>query len=67
MREVKKEDFEGRTIQSIDTSSTNVIIFIFQDGSKLELWAEDAIYTSAGYIPGFYIEDSNFISEYNQK
>lgn len=40
MRKVKKEDFAGKAILSIDVSSLNVITFKFFDGTKLDLWAE---------------------------
>ncbi len=34
---VKKSSFEGKTIKSIDTTCANVLIFHFDDGTKVGL------------------------------
>lgn len=57
MREVKESDLVGKTIKSIDTSAVNVLKLEFTDGSKLELWAEDAVHTRFGNIPGIFAEE----------
>lgn len=57
MREVKESDLVGKTIKSIDTSAVNVLKLEFTDGSKLELWAEDAVHTQFGNIPGIFAEE----------
>lgn len=57
MREVKETDLVGKTIQSIDNQSVNVLKLTFTDGSKLELWAEDAVHTQFGNIPGIFCDD----------
>ena len=49
MRKVKKSDFAGKTVKSINTKACNVIKFTFTDGTKLEIWAE--LFSSLG-IPG---------------
>lgn len=58
MREVKETDLVGKTIQSIDNTSVNVLKLTFTDGSKLELWAEQAVSTQFGDIPGIFAEDA---------
>jgi hypothetical protein len=58
MREVKESDLVGKTIKSIDNGSVNVLKLEFTDGSKLELWAEQAISTQFGDIPGIFAEDA---------
>lgn len=58
MREVKESDLVGKTIQSIDNTSVNVLKLTFTDGSKLELWAEQAVSTQFGDIPGIFAEDA---------
>ena len=35
-----KSKFYGKTIKSIDTSTSNVWIFHFTDGTSCEVWAE---------------------------
>jgi hypothetical protein len=46
----------GKTIQSIDSGCVNVLKLKFTDGTELELWAETAISTNAGDIPGIYVD-----------
>jgi hypothetical protein len=58
MREVKESDLVGKTIKSIDNGSVNVLKLEFTDGSKLELWAEQAVSTQFGDIPGIFAEDA---------
>ena len=58
MREIKESDLVGKTIESIDNKSVNVLKLTFTDGSKLELWAEDAVHTQFGNIPGIFAEDA---------
>ena len=58
MREVKDTDLVGKTIESIDNTSVNVLKLTFTDGSKLELWAEQAVSTQFGDIPGIFAEDA---------
>jgi hypothetical protein len=67
MREIKDSDLVGKTIQTIDNSSINVLKLTFTDGSKLELVAYDDLCrsfpeqtTSTPFedIPGFFVEES---------
>ncbi len=58
MRKIQNADLVGKTIKSIDNSSVNVLKLLFTDGTYVELWAEDAVATSAGSIPGIFIEDN---------
>ena len=57
MRKITDADLVGKTIKSIDNQAVNVLRLSFTDGTGLELWAEDAVYTSAGNIPGIFAED----------
>ncbi|HEY5268169.1 MAG TPA: hypothetical protein VII94_03465 [Candidatus Saccharimonadales bacterium] len=56
MRKIKRSDLVGKTIQRISNRSVNVLKLTFSDGTKLELWAEDAISTPMGSIPGIFAE-----------
>lgn len=58
-RKVEPKDLEGKTIApgGVDTSCVNVIKLTFADGTKLDLWAEDAVWTPAGNIPGILVDD----------
>lgn len=58
MRDIKENDLVGKTIQSIDHTSVNVLKLTFTDGTKLELWAEQAVSTNFGDIPGIFAEDA---------
>ena len=58
MREIKESDLVGKTIDRIDHTSVNVLKLTFTDGTKLELWAEDAVHTQFGNIPGIFAEDA---------
>jgi hypothetical protein len=57
MRKIETSDLVGKTIRSIEHNSVNVLKLTFTDGTTLELWAEDAVYTPYGNIAGFYVED----------
>lgn len=48
MRNIKDTDLVGKTIKSIDNHS---------DGTNLELWAEDAVETQYGNIPGIFVQE----------
>jgi hypothetical protein len=56
LRKIKKSDLVGKTIKSINNKSVNVVKLTFTDGSKLEMWAEQALSTSAGFIPGIFVD-----------
>jgi len=57
MRKIKDTDLVGKTVQSIDAKSVNVLKITFTDNTTLELWAEDAVRTSAGSIPGIFVDE----------
>jgi hypothetical protein len=57
MRKIKKEDLVGKTIVEVENASVNHLVLKFSDGTKAELWAEDAVNTIAGSIPGIFIDD----------
>lgn len=59
MRALQANDLDGKTIASTDTSAVNVVKITFADGTFLDIWAEQAIHTTAGSIPGFFVEDEN--------
>lgn len=59
MRKIKKNDLVGKTIKSINNRSVNVLKLTFTDGTKLELWAETAINTPFGSVPGIFAEESD--------
>jgi hypothetical protein len=58
MRNIEDKDMVGKTVKSIDNSSVNVLKLTFTDGTSLELWAEDAIQTRFGNIPGIFVEEA---------
>lgn len=58
MRQITDTDLVGKTIKSIDNSSVNVVKLTFTDDSVVELWAEPALETNMGWIPGIFIEDN---------
>lgn len=64
-RKVEARDFEGKTIApgGVDSSCVNVVKLTFTDGTKLDLWAENAVYTTVGYIPGIFVDDPNLKEE----
>jgi hypothetical protein len=57
MRKFEAKDLAGKTVESVDDTSVNVIKIVFTDGSTLELWAENAVNTRYGSIPGFFVAD----------
>lgn len=57
LRKATTADLIGKTIKNIDATSANVLKLIFSDDSTLELWAEDAVSTQYGNIPGIFVED----------
>lgn len=63
MRKPTDRDLLGKTIYTIDTKSTNVLRLNFTDGTSLELWAEMAVYTPCGSIPGIFVEDPTIPAE----
>lgn len=58
MRKLNEKDIVGKTVKSFDNNSVNVVKLEFTDGTSLELWAEDAVYTPMGNIPGIFVDDS---------
>ncbi len=58
MRKIQDSDVVGKTIKSVENDSVNVLRLTFTDGTTVELWAEDAVYTPMGNIPGIFVEDS---------
>lgn len=58
MRKIQDSDVIGKTIKSIENDSVNVLRLTFTDGTSVELWAEDAVYTPMGNIPGIFVDDS---------
>lgn len=58
MRKIQDSDVVGKTIKSIENDSVNVLRLTFTDGTSVELWAEDAVYTPMGNIPGIFVDDS---------
>jgi len=57
MRKLEDKDLVGKTIKAIDNSSVNVVRLTFTDDTSLELWAEDAVHTQFGNIPGIFVEE----------
>ncbi len=57
LRKVEEKDLVGKTIKSFNNDSVNVLKIEFTEGSKIELWAEDAVHTQFGNIPGIFAED----------
>jgi hypothetical protein len=58
MRKITESDLVGKTVKSIDNSSVNVLRLIFTDDSKLELWADDAVATQYGNVPGIFVDEA---------
>jgi hypothetical protein len=59
MRKIIESDIVGKTVKSIKNTCVNVLELTFSDNSKLELVAEDAVYTAVGNIPGIFVDDSD--------
>ena len=58
MRKIQDADVVGKTVKAVENSSVNVLRLIFTDGTSVELWAEDAVHTAFGNIPGIFVDDS---------
>lgn len=58
MRKVTDSDLVGKTIKAIDSHAVNVVRLYFTDDTVLDLYAEEAINTIAGPIPGIFTDDS---------
>lgn len=56
IREIKDTDLVGKTIESIDSTAVNCLKLKFTDGTELELWAETAVSTNYGSIPGIFVD-----------
>ncbi len=63
MRHLQETDLVGKTIARLDTTAVNHVTIFFTDGTSVGLWAEDAVMTQYGNIPGIFIEDSTEDSE----
>jgi len=57
LRRINENDLIGKTIKSVDAGAVNVLKIVFTDGATLQLWAEDAVNTSAGSIPGIFVDE----------
>lgn len=57
MRKLEDKDLVGKTVKSIKNESVNCIELTSSDDTKLELWAEDAIFTQFGFIPGIFVSE----------
>lgn len=57
LREVRDTDLVGKTIASIDSTCVNVLKLKFTDDTELELWAETAVSTNMGSIPGIFVDE----------
>jgi hypothetical protein len=42
---INQSDLIGKTIKSVNIRAINVAEIIFDDDSKIEIWAEDALFT----------------------
>lgn len=62
-REPRASDFVGKTIESFHKDSVNCMSFIFTDGTRVEVWAEDEVFTPCGNVPGFFVEISSMDEE----
>lgn len=58
MRQLTDTDLVGKTIKSISQPGCNMLQLTFSDDSVVELWAEQAVMTIAGPVPGIFIEDT---------
>jgi len=57
LRKVKRSDLVGKTVKSFNHSGVNVLKLTFTDGTKLELWADDAVSSQYGSIPGIFVDE----------
>lgn len=59
LRKLKEDDLLGKPgVNRVECDAINSLRIFFTDNSFIELWAEDAVHTPAGYIPGIFIEDT---------
>ncbi len=63
LRPIQQEDLTGKSIKEIDCNSINYLKLTFSDNTILELYAENAVYTPCGNIPGILVEDSSLTEE----
>jgi hypothetical protein len=56
-RQIQDQDLVGKTIKSIENTSVNVLHLTFSDETTLEIWADVAVSTSFGDIPGIFVEE----------
>lgn len=56
LRKIEPNDIVGKTVKNVVNDSVNVVRVEFTDGTTLELWAEEAVSTPAGMIPGIFVE-----------
>lgn len=57
MRPIQPKDLLGKTVTAVYVSAANVVHLTFSDNTTLEVWAEDAVQTQYGNIPGIFVED----------
>ena len=58
-RKLDSADLEGKTIKTADVKGINHTLLTFTDGTTLALWAEQAVHTQFGDIPGILVDDPN--------
>lgn len=63
MRHLQGTDLVGKTISKLDTTTVNCVTIFFTDGTSASLWAEDAVMTPYGNIPGIFIEDTEEVQD----
>lgn len=59
LRKLNQQDLVGKSIKSFDNTSVNVVKLTFTDETTLELWADEAVSTLAGMVPGIFVEDEH--------
>lgn len=57
LRYIREADLKGKTIKQVDTGAINVMRLTFTDDTTLEVWAESAVSTEGGDIPGIFVEE----------
>lgn len=57
------QDFQGKTVVSIDASAINLLKFQFSDGTSLELWIETVHVGNGNHLSHLYIDDKNYQGE----
>lgn len=63
MRHLQETDLVGKTVVKLDTTAVNCVTIFFADGTSAKLWAEDAVMTPYGNIPGIFIEDTEEVQD----